>query len=97
MHDTMVPTVKIADPFKDGDYRIINEADFDAKVHRRWSEAEEAKAVPVPVVHAVSIPDYWREMRYFALRALASNFTDGTIDGKEQAASVIEAELARRG
>ncbi|HEX7048650.1 MAG TPA: hypothetical protein VF188_00440 [Longimicrobiales bacterium] len=35
-----IPTVKIVDPSKPDDYVIINEADFDPAVHRRWGEQE---------------------------------------------------------
>lgn len=33
-----IPTVTIQDPFKPGDFRIINESDFDSKAHKLWEE-----------------------------------------------------------
>ena len=37
-----IPTVTIQDPFKPGDFRIINESDFDAKTHKLWKEEPRA-------------------------------------------------------
>jgi len=91
-----IPTVKIADPRKTGDFITINESDFDPAQHTLWDEP----AIPFlgrkPTTEAVEIPADWREMKWFAMRALASNFAPAPAN-KLDAMSIIQSELARRG
>ncbi|ASY62520.1 hypothetical protein SJ05684_c10630 [Sinorhizobium sojae CCBAU 05684] len=84
-----IPTVKIADPRKPGDYAIINESDFDPAVHKRWGEAKAEAST-------AEIPADWQEMKWFALRSLAANFSNKPPANKAEAEAIIKAELARR-
>lgn len=40
-----IPTVTIDDPFKPGDFRIINESDFNPKEHTIFGESRKAMRV----------------------------------------------------
>lgn len=46
---------------------------------------------------AVAIPDDWRDLPWFALRALAAKLTDAPVNDKAGAVAAVEAEEARRG
>jgi hypothetical protein len=51
-----VPTIKVHDPGRQGDYLIINESAFDPAVHRPWSEPgfeAPASVVDAPVAQTV--------------------------------------------
>ena len=47
-----LPTVRIVNPKKDGDYLIINESDFDPAVHRLFGTTGAASAGEQPVKQA---------------------------------------------
>lgn len=42
----VLPTVRIQSPRQKGDYAIINERDFDPKVHKRWEPGKEPEKPP---------------------------------------------------
>ncbi|HET9160471.1 MAG TPA: hypothetical protein VFN88_07645 [Caulobacteraceae bacterium] len=61
---------------------------------------KEAKAltptVPEGERSEVDIPDDWKDMKWFALRGLASKFADAPVLNKADAVAAIEAEISRR-
>lgn len=42
-----LPTVKVRDPAKPGDFKVINESDFDPEFHELWGDAEAKSAIDI--------------------------------------------------
>ena len=43
-----IPTVKVVNPRKEGNYRIINESDYDPDVHTLWMDSGAPAPDPAP-------------------------------------------------
>lgn len=63
---------------------------------RRQAEAGLEEARLRAERSSVDIPSEWRELSWPALRKLAGQLSDETIENKEQAVEAVEAELTRR-
>jgi hypothetical protein len=51
-----IPTVRIQDPNKPGDYVVINESDFNAEVHKPFVD-KQAKPTPAKADRTKNAPD----------------------------------------
>jgi len=96
------PTVKV----QSGDsFAIINESDFDPKVHKKFAEPAvpppppPGNVPPPPPVVAdplKDLPNNWPQMDISKLKGVAAAVSGRTVENKQQAIQVIEAALKAR-
>lgn len=82
-----------------------SQEDADAFPGGPWLTRDELAQVKVKVKAPVDppgshdqtpIPDDWRDLKWFALRSLASKLTNAPVNDKADAVAAIEAALKRR-
>lgn len=98
-----IPTVKIKSDRPKG-YRIINESDFDPKVHERFDEPPAPPPPPfvppqppAPVDPLADLPTDWAtKLSADRLKDIALAATGRAAENRKQAIEVITEELAKR-
>ena len=100
MTDFIVPTVKVKN--SSGGETIINESDYDPKVHELVVLPPPAPPAPPPPPalpeHPLDkLPKDWRTSKQVNRRALAASVSEGrTPENDRQAVEMIEAAIAAR-
>jgi len=90
-HADPIPLVAIHDPADRARRVVIRESDFDSAHHVAWGSTGKQGESPAPIV---AIPDNWRELPWFSLRALALKF--GPAGNSDEAQATIKAEIVKR-